>query len=667
MEQNQLIALVERTKKGDAQAFEGLFAEFKDVAYGTAMMLLHNEQDAQDAVQDTAVLVFRKLHLLGDPRRFFGWVKRITINVCRSKLRKHTELLFAQQEEEDMPFDLMDEAPRPDEAVDTAETRRIVVGMIEALPADQRVCVQLFYGQQLTVEEIAKLLEVSTNTVKSRLFYARKKIGAQAEEYRREGTPLYALVPAWMLRAALQDQLRSLRMMPQAAQSILEKTVSVCGMRAAAETAATALQTAESAASASADAASAAANAAVSATTQATTAAATATAASAAAAAAVEISPFMLAVSGFFAKIAALPIAAKIVGGITAVGILLGGGAAAAGVFEPATPEKLILGEWASYHETSTGTQVDGAYQTEHKAAVYQKIDFEEDGSYSYIYLLMNEDETLGAQYTGEGSWSIADRTLQLTEHSGGTEIGTEGYFKIWEEDLLRGSATIETLDKMQLVLQKVSDEEYAPRWTLTSSGVTLPEFDENGVRIEGTGHEWFDLSDAVVVEDDEEEYEETPEEVFARFSKLSEDIEYGTLIQLPESYREYWMNHYAGYWNSTDTTGSTANWFIAIEQTENGWEYVSGLYDSDMFGSAVITDFGISKTESGEPAFCMHMTCPAVEESEFRSAQPERTATAYYKLEAPNDSGIMNVFVVDGEAAFAYAGETLEEAYANR
>ena len=75
--------------------------------------------------------------------------------------------------------------------------------ILSALPEEQRLCILMYYYEELSVGEIAEALECSTGTVKSRLNYARKFIKIKVEELEKQGTKLYGIAPipfiVWML------------------------------------------------------------------------------------------------------------------------------------------------------------------------------------------------------------------------------------------------------------------------------------------------------------------------------------------------------------------------------------------------------------------------------------------------------------------------------------
>lgn len=92
--------------------------------------------------------------------------------------------------------------------MDYAETKRLMKEILDGLPEDQKLCVLMYYYEELSVADIADALGCSTGTVKSRLNYARKKIRNDVEELERKGQKLYSVATLpfilWMLREGEQ-------------------------------------------------------------------------------------------------------------------------------------------------------------------------------------------------------------------------------------------------------------------------------------------------------------------------------------------------------------------------------------------------------------------------------------------------------------------------------
>lgn len=165
--------------------------------YAVAYSIVKNEQDALDLTQDTYIAAFEKIESLSDQAKFDKWVIQIAANKCKDFLRKKKPTLFSQMDTEDTEFEeeIVDSSDsfNPDAVLDKNQTAEVVKEILYTLPEDQRLCVVLFYGQELKISEIADSLGVSENTVKSRLNYGKKKIKQEVEALEKKGTKLYGI------------------------------------------------------------------------------------------------------------------------------------------------------------------------------------------------------------------------------------------------------------------------------------------------------------------------------------------------------------------------------------------------------------------------------------------------------------------------------------------
>ena len=190
--------LVKLSKKGDQQAIAQLYEQTSRRAYYLAKQLVKDEDQAQDIVQDAYVKVFTNLLLLEQVENFQGWLNTIVVNRGKDYLKKKKPMLFSQmvsEEDEGSELDFEDEGGyfSPDQKVDYAETKRLIQGMIDRLPQEQRMAIVLFYLEEMPVKQIARVMECSEGTVKSRLNYGRKAIKAQVLELEKKGTKLYCV------------------------------------------------------------------------------------------------------------------------------------------------------------------------------------------------------------------------------------------------------------------------------------------------------------------------------------------------------------------------------------------------------------------------------------------------------------------------------------------
>lgn len=201
--------LVEKAVEGDQQAVAVLYERTNRKAYYLALQLVKDQDQAQDILQDAYLKVFTNLGMLQQPENFQGWLDTIVINKSKDYLKKKKPVLFSQmaaKEEADSGPDFEDESGyfSPEKRVDYSETKRLIQEMIDRLPEAQRMAVVLYYLENLPVARIARIMECSEGTVKSRLNYGRKSIKEQVLALEKKGTKLYCmpLVPFlyWMFR-----------------------------------------------------------------------------------------------------------------------------------------------------------------------------------------------------------------------------------------------------------------------------------------------------------------------------------------------------------------------------------------------------------------------------------------------------------------------------------
>ena len=199
MEQEKLIALVKKAQCGDGAAMERLLTHAHTAVSYQCRKFMNTPEDAEDMTQEVLLVIYQKLDTLTDPAAFNGWVKRIAATRCMNAVsRTHVELQFAEDEDGNSFIDTIEELDKqkiPEAAMDDAETARMVVELIDALPEAQRICTYLYYYDELSIKEIAELTAATENTVKSRLNYARKAIKEGVLDHEKKGVKLYSLSP----------------------------------------------------------------------------------------------------------------------------------------------------------------------------------------------------------------------------------------------------------------------------------------------------------------------------------------------------------------------------------------------------------------------------------------------------------------------------------------
>ena len=177
--------LIRRFQRGQPRAFEALYDRYKDTVYRTAFFVTRNGGDAEEAVQETFLDVLRALpnYRVEGPARFETWLYRVTVNRCRSRMRRKSLPSADWDDIEERLERIPASHPNHDpEGVTLRRERAVALWQaVDRLSEPQRVVVLLRYQQGLSYSEIARTLGISEGTVKSRLYHAHRKLREQLQ------------------------------------------------------------------------------------------------------------------------------------------------------------------------------------------------------------------------------------------------------------------------------------------------------------------------------------------------------------------------------------------------------------------------------------------------------------------------------------------------------
>lgn len=171
-------SLVGRAKKGELTAFETLVTAYERRVYALALRSSGNEEDARDIAQEVFLRVYRSLDSFRGDSGFSTWIYRITMNICVDFARRNVSAPGSLTDEDDAERPLPDpcEAHQPEHAAENAALREELRAALAALSEDHRQIVLLRDVSGLSYDEIARTLELSEGTVKSRLARARRSL-----------------------------------------------------------------------------------------------------------------------------------------------------------------------------------------------------------------------------------------------------------------------------------------------------------------------------------------------------------------------------------------------------------------------------------------------------------------------------------------------------------
>lgn len=178
--------LVARFKAGDENAFEILVKKYSGRAYQLAYGVLGNCEDAEEVAEDVFIRIHRALANFRGDSEFTTWMYRIALNLAKNKYRWNKsrgakfhisiDAPLEGDDSDDRKLDLPDDRLTPDRTAEHNELQQNVEINLQKLPPQYREALIMRNVEELSYEEMAKLLKCKIGTVKSRLSRAREEL-----------------------------------------------------------------------------------------------------------------------------------------------------------------------------------------------------------------------------------------------------------------------------------------------------------------------------------------------------------------------------------------------------------------------------------------------------------------------------------------------------------
>jgi RNA polymerase sigma-70 factor, ECF subfamily len=164
-----LLATIRAAQHGDSRAFEELMIASERRVANVAWRILGDAEEVKEAMQETFLRVFKHLNRYDEERDFFGWLYRIAVNVCRDlEQRRRRRRIFTALDDA-LP---MTTQPRTND--DVVLLRRA----IDTLPERERLALILRDIEELSTEDVARILGNTPATVRVQISKARAKLRA---------------------------------------------------------------------------------------------------------------------------------------------------------------------------------------------------------------------------------------------------------------------------------------------------------------------------------------------------------------------------------------------------------------------------------------------------------------------------------------------------------
>lgn len=179
--QQETQELVENSLAGCHDAFAALVDAYQQAVYNVCYRILGDPFEAEDAAQEAFLRAYQHLDRYDVQRSFKTWLLSIASNHCIDRLRRRRLTQLSLEDLFPSHPALASHAPGPEEHALDGERCDCFQEMLETLPANYRIAVVLYYWYDMPCNEIAAMLGTREGTVKSRLYRARRQLGAQMQ------------------------------------------------------------------------------------------------------------------------------------------------------------------------------------------------------------------------------------------------------------------------------------------------------------------------------------------------------------------------------------------------------------------------------------------------------------------------------------------------------
>lgn len=171
--------LLARYKQGNAHAFRELVERYSSSLYNLAYRLLRDPMEAENVVQETFLRVITSVERVRLDLPFKPYLYRIAVNYCYDLLRAKKEYVIGDLES---VGELAEDAPEILERIEKEELQSRLRQAIEILPPQYRTVIVLRYVDEFSYEEIAQVLNLPLNTVRTHLHRAKERLKTSLAE-----------------------------------------------------------------------------------------------------------------------------------------------------------------------------------------------------------------------------------------------------------------------------------------------------------------------------------------------------------------------------------------------------------------------------------------------------------------------------------------------------
>jgi len=167
--------LINQIVEGDTNSFTILVDRYKDLVFTLALRILKNREEAEEVAQDTFIKTYKSLDKFKGDSKFSTWIYRVAYNSCLDRIKKNKKHLNNVEINEFTAHQVV----TIDNALDRMEDderKEAIKRCIDKLSSEDSFLLTLYYFDDLSLDEISKIVGITSNSIKVKLFRCRKKL-----------------------------------------------------------------------------------------------------------------------------------------------------------------------------------------------------------------------------------------------------------------------------------------------------------------------------------------------------------------------------------------------------------------------------------------------------------------------------------------------------------
>lgn len=166
---------IDKILQGETNVFAVLVDRYKDMIFTLALKMLKNREESEEVAQDTFIKIYTSLGKFKGDSKFSTWIYKIAYNTCLDRLKKN------KKEDNNISIDefsahLIKTMDNALSALEDKERKQAIQHCLNLLQSEENFLLTLFYFEDQSLEEIGKIMSITANNVKVKLFRCRQKL-----------------------------------------------------------------------------------------------------------------------------------------------------------------------------------------------------------------------------------------------------------------------------------------------------------------------------------------------------------------------------------------------------------------------------------------------------------------------------------------------------------